>query len=194
MPAMSLVTGLVAGNGIRRIVQLGHFVGYSALLLGSTLKAMDAPGGLFSIDIDPALTAFTQEWVTRSEVQDFVTLHTGDSSDPASRDAALAALGGGPQLLLVDSSHGYAHTLRELDLWFGVLPLGALVVLHDTSEFARTFDPHGEGGVKRALEEWTAGRDDVSLLNLNGFVEPGADVNPLAYKDGCGLGLLQRIR
>lgn len=194
VPAMSLINGLVSGSGIRRIVQLGHFVGYSALLLGWTLKAMDASRGLFSIDIDPELTAFTAEWVARAGVTEQVILYTGDSSDPASRDAALAAQGGPPQLVLVDSSHGYAHTLRELDLWWPILPIGALVVLHDTSEFARTFDPEGAaaGGVKGALEHWISGRVDVAFLNLNGFVPSGADVNALAYKDGCGMGLLQK--
>ena len=50
VPAMSLVTALVAGNGIRRVVQLGHYYGYSALLLGFTLRAMGARPGLFTID------------------------------------------------------------------------------------------------------------------------------------------------
>ena len=31
VPAMSVVQGLVMGNGLSRIVQLGHFYGYSAL-------------------------------------------------------------------------------------------------------------------------------------------------------------------
>lgn len=191
VPALSLVQGLMSGNGLRRVVQLGHFSGWSTLLVGWTLRAMGG-GRLASIDIDPRLTEFTQRWVERGGLQEIVALHTGDSASAAARDAALAALGGPPQLLLVDSSHGYAHTLRELDLWTPVLPAGAIALLHDTSEQARAFDPHGEGGVARALEEWLPRHPEVAALNLNAFVGEGTDANALSYRDGCGLGILQK--
>src|SRR5262249_52155797 len=41
VPAMSLVQGLLMGNGIRRVVELGHYYGYSTLLIGFMLRAMD---------------------------------------------------------------------------------------------------------------------------------------------------------
>ena len=39
VPAMSLIQGFIAGNGLTRIVQLGHYYGYSALLIGFWLQA-----------------------------------------------------------------------------------------------------------------------------------------------------------
>jgi hypothetical protein len=46
VPPMALYCGLLSGNGVRRVVQLRHYHGYSALLLGFVLKRMglDAPG------------------------------------------------------------------------------------------------------------------------------------------------------
>ncbi len=32
VPAISLLQGLIMGNGLRRIIQCGHFIGYSAIL------------------------------------------------------------------------------------------------------------------------------------------------------------------
>jgi predicted O-methyltransferase YrrM len=194
VPAMGLMHGLIVGSGLRRIVQLGHFQGYSALLLGSMLKQMGGRRpGLVSFDIDADSTAFAGKWLRRAGVSDRVVLHTGDSAAPDAPERARAALGGPPELVFVDSSHQYAHTLSELDLWVAELPVGGLVLLHDTSEYARSFDATGQGGVARALEEWVPRHPEVTFANLNGFVPEGADVNVLAYKDGCGLGVLQRV-
>ncbi len=193
VPAMSLVTALVSGNGIRRVVQLGHYYGYSALLLGFTLRAMGARPGLFTIDIDPAACEFTRRWLEHARLCDHVVVREGDSADPLSPDAA-AVLGGLPELILVDSSHSYAHTLAELNLWTPRLPVGGLVLLHDASEFATAFDPSAEGGVRRAIAEWLPAHPEMAGLTLNGHVAPGADGNALVYKDACGLGVLQRVR
>ena len=194
VPAMSVVTALVAGNGIRRVVQLGHHYGYSALLLGFTLRAMGARPGLFTIDIDPAACEFTRRWLAHAGLCDHVVVREGDSADPRLADDAAAVLGGPPEVVLVDSSHAYSHTLAELDLWTPRLPVGGLVLLHDASEFATAFDPTAEGGVRRAIAEWLPDHPAMAGLTLNGHVAAGADGDALIYKDACGLGVLQRMR
>src|SRR4051812_25661156 len=60
VPAMSLLQGLLLGNGVRTVVELGHFYGYSTLLTGFMLRSMRNGGRLVSIDVDPKATAFTQ--------------------------------------------------------------------------------------------------------------------------------------
>jgi predicted O-methyltransferase YrrM len=194
VPAVSFVTGLIAGNGIRRVVQLGHYYGYSALLIGFTLRATGAPGpGLVTVDVDPAATAFTRKWVDAAGLAEVVAVEEADSASPATVERCEQALGGRAELLLVDSSHAYGHTLRELDLWAPRLPVGALVLLHDASAFAAGFDPTGEGGVRRAIGEWLPAHAAWSGMTLNGHVRPGADGDALVYKDACGLGILQRV-
>ncbi len=193
VPAMSFASSLVGGNGIRRVVQLGHYYGYSALLLGFMARAVGARPGLVTIDIDPAATSFTRKWIRAAGLSDHVIVREGGSEDPRCAAEAEEALGGPPELLLVDSSHAYAHTLAELDLWAPRLPVGGIVLLHDASAFATTFDPTGEGGVRRALAEWLPRHPEVSAMTLNGHVAPGADGDALVYKDACGLAILQRI-
>jgi predicted O-methyltransferase YrrM len=193
VPAMCLLQGLVSGGAIRRVVQLGHYSGYSSLLLGFMLRRMGVQNGLFSIDIDPTVTEFSRDWIARAGLAGQVTLHTGDSADPVSIEAALSTLGGPPQLILLDSSHQYAHTVVELDCWVPVMPVGGLMLLHDTSVFAEDWDSSREGGVHRALQSWLPSHPEVNAINLNAFVERDADVNALTYKDACGLGLVQKI-
>lgn len=192
VPAMCLLQGLVSGSGIVRIVQLGHFYGYSSLLLGFVLRQM-RNGQLVSIDISPEATKFTKIWIRRAGLEAVVTPLLGDSAAAESADAAEAVLGGPPQLIVVDSSHAYAHTLRELDLWVQRLPLGGIMALHDTSGLAQEWDPSGEGGVLRALREWLPRHPEVVGMNLNEFVSRESDARELIYRDGCGIGLLQKV-
>jgi predicted O-methyltransferase YrrM len=194
VPAMSFAQGMVMGNGLRRVVQLGHFYGYSALLIGFWLRHMGSDRKLVSIDIDPEATKFTQKWVDKAGLRDQVELYVGDSASQEAYEFAHRTLGGAdPELLLIDSSHAYEHTLRELDLWIPHIPVDALVLLHDTSIFAQSFDPTGQGGVRRALDEWLPQHPEVRTLSLNGHEMAGVDGNDIVYKDGCGLGIMQRV-
>jgi predicted O-methyltransferase YrrM len=193
VPAMSVIQGLVTGSATRRMVQLGHYYGYSTLLIGFWLRHMGHGGRLVSIDIDPKATAFTAEWVGRAGLEEQVDLLVGDSAAQSSLEHAVGVLGGMPQLILLDSSHQYAHTKDELDLWVPRMASQTVMLLHDTSTFARSWDANDAGGVQQALDDWLPGRDDVAFLNLNRRVgEPGL-TEDLTYGDGCGLGILQKL-
>ena len=194
VPAMDFIQGLIMGNGIQRIVQLGHFCGYSALLIGFMLRAMRAKPGLISFDIAQEVTSFTQQWVAKAGLTEYVELVVADSASETAYDTAKLFLKGDPELILVDSSHQYAHTLAELDLWAARMKVHSIMLLHDTSQFASNYDPTGAGGVARALEEWLPAHPEFGYINLNRHVQLGADGNDLVYKDGCGLGILQRQR
>jgi predicted O-methyltransferase YrrM len=194
VPAMSMIQGLVMGSAVSRIVQLGHYYGYSALLVGFMLRAMGGARRLLSIDIDPLATDFTQTWIDRAGLREQVQLHLGDSAAESSLDTATQALGGMPQLILLDSSHQYEHTLRELDLWVPRMESGSIMLLHDTSVFAQSFDTAGAGGVQRALDDWLPAHPEAAFVSLNRQVTPQDSADELVYKDGCGLGILQRLR
>ena len=191
VPAISMISALIGGNGISRIVQAGHYAGYSTLLLGFLLRAMGKRQALFSIDIDRPVTEYTQQWATRAGLDDIVRLAVSDSAAADAPTAAAAYLGGAPQLVLIDSSHNYDHTLKELDLWYQAIIPGGMIVMHDASIFAQRFDAAGHGGVRRAALEW-AKAHGMQIWTLNGFVDGSQSVEQLTYRDGCGLGFLQK--
>jgi cephalosporin hydroxylase len=193
VPAMSMIQGLISGNGIKRVVQLGHYYGYSALLIGFWLRRMGQGGQLVSIDIDPLATAFTAEWLERAGLQDTVFLKLGDSADQRNIEDIKATLGGMPQLTVLDSSHQYDHTKRELELWVPHMPRHSLLLLHDTSTYARSWDANGKGGVQQAIKDWIPKRKDVAFLSLNDQVGDPEKPGDLVYQDGCGLGILQKL-
>ncbi|HEX4641143.1 MAG TPA: class I SAM-dependent methyltransferase [Chthoniobacterales bacterium] len=191
VPLISLLHGLVMGNRVTRIVQLGTCAGYSALLLGWMLRRMKAPRGLLSLDHDPAMCEMARRWIERADLRDFVEIAKGSSLDTGSIEAARKYLGGDPELIIVDSSHEYRSTLSELDLWYPALAPGGLLVLHDVSEFAAGFDVTGDGGVRRAFSEWRKKHPDIETFCLNSSSRSMEEVRPL-YKDACGVGLIHK--
>ena len=191
VPLMSLLHGLVTGNRLTRIVQLGTCAGYSALLLAWMLRRMDAPRGLFTLDLDPAMCDLSRRWIRRAGLEDFVEVVEGSSLDPASIEGARKYFESAPQLIIVDSSHEYRSTLAELELWYPLLAPGGVLVLHDVSEFAAGFDVTGEGGVRRAFAEWRKAHTDVETFSLNENSR-SMDAGRPAYQDACGAGLIHK--
>jgi predicted O-methyltransferase YrrM len=191
VPLISFLHGLVTGNAVSRIAQLGTCAGYSALLLGWMLRRMNAASGLFTLDHDPKMCEVARRWIARAGLQDFVEVAEASSLAASSIDAARKYLRGNLELIIVDSSHEHRSTVAELDLWYPALAPGGLIVLHDTSEFAAGFDVTGEGGVRRAFSEWRRKHPEAETFSLNAGSRSMDETRPL-YKDACGLGLIHK--
>jgi predicted O-methyltransferase YrrM len=191
LPLVSLLHGLVMGNRVARIVQLGTCAGYSALLLGFMLRRMNTRRGLFSLDIDPQMCARSGRWIERAGLDEFVRIAPLDSTDAKAPPLATEFLGGDPELIILDSSHEYRATLDELDLWYPALATGGLIALHDVSHFAASFDVTGAGGVRRAFAEWRSAHLEAETFCFNGESQTMDLPRPL-YKDACGLGLIHK--
>lgn len=191
VPVMSLLHGLIMGNGIRRLVQLGTFSGYSTLLLGFFLRQMGAERGLCTFEIGEPLCAYTQRWVSRAALDSFIKIELRSSLDPAAPGVAAEYLRGAPELIFVDSAHEYASTLAELEFWYPALAVGGFIVLHDTSVFAAGFDVTEKGGVRRALREWRVAHPEAESFFINETVS-AQETAGLVYQDFCGAGLIQK--
>ncbi|MEE2777418.1 MAG: class I SAM-dependent methyltransferase [Acidobacteriota bacterium] len=191
IPAISVLQGMIGGGAISRVVQLGHFAGFSALLLGFYFRRLGRPKSLFSIDIDGECSSFTSSWIRRADLEDFVHIQVGDSGDPTMSDATASWLGDAPQLVFVDASHAYGQTVTELHLWYEATIGGGLLLFHDASGLAEDFDPTKLGGVRRALVDWEQ-ETGVPVLLLNGGYVATTPAERLVYRDPCGLGLVQK--
>jgi len=192
IPGISFLAGLIGGNGVRSIVQCGHYVGFSTLILGFLLRSMGKESALYSIDLDEDSTKFTQKWLDKASLNKQVKLKLSNSSDAKLPKLASEYFGNNPpQIVFIDSSHQYSHTLEELDLWYDAIPVGGFLILHDVTSFAATFDSSGKGGVLLAVEEWSKKKGVKSFL-INSFVDGTQELDTLVYKDGCGIGVIQK--
>jgi predicted O-methyltransferase YrrM len=188
---LSAIAGFIEGNGIPNIVQLGHFEGFSTLLLGFMMRRMGKRRAVFSLDIEPELSQFTMQWIDRARLSEQVEIVTASSDDPRLPEQAKEYFGADIATVFIDSAKIYGHTLRELDLWWPPLRPRGFVFMHDVSRFAAEDFEGLEGGVRRAVREWAGGNGTPYLL-INEDVEGGQQPVPLVYLDGCGLGILQK--
>src|SRR5271165_4189631 len=51
IPILSFLTGMIEGNSVPNIVQLGHFEGFSTLLLGFTMRRIGNKHSIFTVDV-----------------------------------------------------------------------------------------------------------------------------------------------
>jgi predicted O-methyltransferase YrrM len=145
------------------ILELGTRTGNSTAAFLAALD-IDRRGHLWSIDADrPQVPAYWHDNPYWSFLQ------ADDLSDEAQAWAPKHV-----EVLFIDTSHTYEHTLAELRMWVPRVRPGGVVLMHDT-EFAPPavwgIDPH-ESAVGRALDDYCAERrkagDDLEWRNRPG--------------------------
>lgn len=134
------------------VLELGTRWGTSTAAL---LAAADhADGHVWSVDLEPPRVPVWWELTGRW------TVTIGDDLDPQ----VMAQQPDPVDLLLLDTSHTYDHTLAELEAWVPRVRVGGLVCCHDTDLAGwdeRGYGIEGPNGpVRRALDTYctSAGR------------------------------------
>lgn len=106
---------LTIGLNAQHVIELGTRTGVSTVAF---LDALDRTGGrLTSIDIDPPPALEHPRW----------TFLQGDDLDPLIVSALEPA-----EIVFIDTSHHYDHTLSELHVYRWLCQPGGRIVLHDT--------------------------------------------------------------
>jgi predicted O-methyltransferase YrrM len=145
-----------------RVVELGVRTGNSTAAFLAAIEERGA-GHVWSVDIT---TPRVPPWWLGSP---WWTLRVGDDRDPAIRDA-VAGDCGAADIVFIDSSHEYGHTLAELESWFPLLRPGGVALLHDTEWSGRD--------VARALDAFCGER------NLTWVNRPGCNGMGVIRKGG----------
>lgn len=129
------------GEASEKVIEIGTRSGVSTI---AWLHGLAGHGHLWSVDID-----------AKPDIgdHDHWTFIQGDDCSPD----VYGQLPSGVDVVFIDTSHAYQHTLRELSLYKWLVKPGGLMVLHDT-ELARPFDLPGERPfpVKRAINQFCA--------------------------------------
>jgi predicted O-methyltransferase YrrM len=170
----------------QKVLQLGTWIGFSALFMADHMASFSRPGHLVTVEPQQHVHEAARKWAKKAGLANRITFVDGYSTDPAV--SATLHLHGPFDLIYLDSSHAYRETLQELDLIFGKdgwLQEDGLLLLHDASIHAMQWDRHGEGGVRRAMEEWVGERQ----ASYQSFI-----FEPPLWPNGCGLGFITRRR
>jgi len=193
IPALSIIQGFIDGNGIDTIVQCGHYHGYSSILIGILLRNMRKRHGMISMDINRDVTAYSQSWILKAGLGEYVKLVTGSSTDESMPSVARHYFGRKDiNLVFIDSSHTYSQTVLELEFWFNELAPGGFLVFHDASAFAKRFCSENRGGVYEALADWRIGERGSMLWINKTSKEPFNNIDFPPYSDVCGLAVIHK--
>lgn len=128
----------------KKIVELGIRGGESSRIFGYAAKEVGAE--MIGVDIVPCAYPGT-----------FI-----QSDDVAYASVYKSTYGADIDVLFIDTSHYYDHTVQEINAWFPLLSKSALVIFHDTNmmvKHTRKNGTIGDGwnnnrGVIRAIEEY----------------------------------------
>lgn len=174
---LNLIVGLLAAQGATRILQLGTYLGWSALVLA---ELAGPRGFLFTVDPESGYLHVARRYTREAELNN-VHFILGSSQDEA---VVTDVLGTPWDAIYIDTTHHYAQTCRELEIYCGrVATPGTLVLLHDASTHAQSLDVEGKGGVKQAIHEWLAAHPEWQGM----ICEP-----PVFPEAQFGLGVLAR--
>lgn len=134
---------LVVEGDAKKVIELGTRTGVSTI---AWLYALEQTGGhLWSVDID-----------RKPPIGDYPHWTFIQGDDEA--DEVLAQLPTEVDILFLDTSHHFQHTLRELRLYRSQVRSGGLIVCHDTELPVPEGAPAGDPvfPVKRAIEQFVA--------------------------------------
>lgn len=124
---------LVKLTSARRVLEIGMFTGYSALMMAS---ALPDDGELVTCDIDPAAEAIARSYFDRHPHGVKITIRMGPALD------TLTSLSGPLDLVFIDADKGNYVSYYE-----AVLPLlrpGGLIVADNTLWSGKVVDPQTE--------------------------------------------------
>ena len=138
-------------HDFRGVLELGTSMGESTIAL---LLAVRRIGGhVTSIDMNPCLEA--RQAVERLGLSVNWTFKQGDDLQVEWREPI--------DLLLIDTSHKYEHTLKELEKFEPHVREGGMILMHDIVSFPE---------VNNAMTQYVKGRNDLRpyrYLNNNGL-------------------------
>jgi len=125
-----LLRGSVADSGARRVLELGAYCGYSAVLIGAVLR--EVGGQLISLEANPENAALAQRVVCHAGLNDIVEIRVCTAAE------GIPKLGEGFDLVFIDHlKDEYLSDLRRLEA-AGLLNDGAIIVADNVGIFSGT--------------------------------------------------------
>jgi caffeoyl-CoA O-methyltransferase len=124
---------LVAASGSRRVLEIGTFTGFSALMMAAGLPA---DGELITLELDPEHAAFARGFFERSEHGPKVRLVEGPALE------SLKTLSGSFDFAFID-----ADKVNYPNYYEGVVPLlsnGGLIAIDNALREGKVLRPRGE--------------------------------------------------
>ncbi len=132
------------------VLELGTHIGSAAVVIGEALRLNDF-GKLYTVESTNECHGKASAYVERAGLQKQVTCIKGFSyEEPVRKQLAQAA----PfEIIYVDACHDFDAVFGEIQYYSTILRDDGLMIFHDTSLYAQSYDTKQQGGVRRAIVE-----------------------------------------
>jgi predicted O-methyltransferase YrrM len=161
----------------RRVLEIGGHIGSAAIVIGSALRR-NGYGKLISLEPHRPFADIARVHIAKAALQDRIEILPLFSFEPGCR--ARLNQEAPFDVIFVDGAHEYAAALADIELAADLLRPNGLMLLHDTGLYSPGMDTTGQGGVRRALYEFSRSRPDMVAT----FYEHPNWLNP------CGAAML----
>lgn len=159
------------------ILEIGGHIGTAAIVMGEALR-INGFGKLLSLEPQDHYFKRLSEYIRLAELESFVEPIKGFSYEKEVRVRVGKAA---PfELIFLDACHDYDVVLSEIREYSELLSENGIMVLHDTSTHAQSFDSTGKGGVRKAI---------LDSVGSCGTLKHVLFEYPL-WLNNCGAGLL----
>jgi predicted O-methyltransferase YrrM len=154
--ALTFLYGLISNNRYSSVLQLGTWMGFSAIVLADALRrsTVVAPRAVTfdTVEADTSAHARARGFVELAGLSHWVRFIDGSTLEPPTLDVLRLEY----DVIYVDSSHGAGDTEREIEMYFPRLRRNGVMLFHDSSHHAARWDPTRAGGVRKAIDAWIA--------------------------------------
>lgn len=148
----NMLFSLIMSTNPALVVELGSHIGIASVIMGAALRVCGA-GRLVTVDPSDMYHETTKRYISSAGLEARVSVIKGYSCDEAVLESIRKI--GMITILFIDAVHEFDAVYRELELYFPLVVEGGFIVLHDTSSVvAKSFDPTGKGGVRKAVQEF----------------------------------------
>lgn len=158
---LAALLGIMHDREVQTVLEIGTFDG------GSAWAWLQVPSvtRVVTIDSEPRPAAIS----LAEELRTWVTLIAGDSTDTATAERAVAALGPAapPDMVFIDGAHDYPTVRADWELYGPLARPGGMIVFHDIS--GSLYLPRvADWGPAQVWSEVRPGHDSLEICSIRG--------------------------
>ena len=174
---------LILGFRPESVLEVGGHIGSATLVMGEGLR-LNGYGTLHTLEPLEHYYTRLNYYIDKAGLRGIVNPIKGFSYDPEiKRKLAIIA----PfELIFIDACHDYSAAIHDVIYSISLLAEYGLIILHDSSVYAQSFDSRGEGGVRRAIIESCRQYPELQAV----FFEYPLWLNPCGAAILCKQGIL----
>jgi predicted O-methyltransferase YrrM len=159
------------------VLEIGCHIGSGAVVIGSALKTNDY-GKLFTLEPQGHYANLAERFIRQANLAQWVEVvrhfsHQDECKAKLKREGPF-------DVIFIDGSHEYDDAFHDIALSYDLLRSNGVAVLHDVGRHSPAMDTSQQGGVRKALHDFTKDTPGASTIYFE---------HPL-WPNPCGAALL----